>query len=325
MALTTAINQVGKREDLSDIIAVADSKSTPLTSRINKGKKPTNMLFSFQADAYDTAKAGGVTDGKDVATADYENKAANRKQIDARCEVFRRTPMVGFIAEEVSNVAGAPSEFARAKAKCAIEIKRDMETELLSTQDSSADNGTNGSKTRGLGAWIQNTAQTDLPVDSSFRTPVASIYSGTMANFDELALRGLLQSRFQQVGVTDSLLMVCGVEVRNAINDFARYVPNKTGSTVVVRGFDQGKSTTISTAIDIYEGDYGSVELVTSLFVPTTKTAYVLDLGFAELRTHTAPNYKPLPDQGGGPRGLIQAIVGLAVTNPLAHCKVSAS
>lgn len=324
MALTTQINQVGAREDLADIIAVADMKSTPLSTRIPKGSKPTNMLFSYQADAYAAAKAGGVPDGTDVTTSDHENAAANRKKLDARCEVFRRTPRVGFIAEDVQNVAGVASEFAKAKAKKVIELKRDIETELLSAQESAADNGTTGSKTRGLGKWIQNGAQTDLPVDASFRTPTASIYSAAMADFDELDLRALLQSRFEQVGVADNLLMLAGTEVRNAINDFARYIPNKTGSTIV-RTFDQGRSSTINSTIDIYEGDYGTVEIVTSLFVPNTKTAYIIDMGFAELRTHTAPNFKPLPDNGGGPIGLIQAIVGLAVTNPLAHCKISAT
>lgn len=323
MALTTQINQVGAREDLSDIIAVADMKSTPFTSRVPKGAKPTNMLFEFQMDAYDSAKAGGVSDGTDVTT--FENKAANRKRAGARCEVFRRTPMVGFIAEEVQNVAGVSSEFAKAKAKSVVEIKRDMETELLSAQDSSADTGTVGAKTRGLGKWIQNAAQSDLAVDAAFRTPTASIYSGTMAAFDELALRGLLQSRFEQVGVSDKLVLFCGTEVRNAINDFSRYSPNKTGYTAVSRFDGSLESGKVGGTVDIYEGDFGTVEVVTDLFVPTSKTGYIIDLNFVELRTHTAPNFKPLPDLGGGPRGIIQAIVGLAVTNPLAHGKISAS
>jgi hypothetical protein len=44
-----------------------------------------------------------------------------------------------------------------------------------------------------------------------------------------------------------------------------------------------------------------------------------------ELRTHTAPYFQQLPDLGGGPRGIVETIVALAVTNPLAHAQIAAS
>jgi len=38
-------DQVGKRESLSDVIAMVDSKDTPVASMIPKGKKPGKVLL----------------------------------------------------------------------------------------------------------------------------------------------------------------------------------------------------------------------------------------------------------------------------------------
>lgn len=333
MPSTLQTNQVGAREDLSDIIAVVDAKSMPFTSKLRKGTKPTNMLYSFQFDRYDAPKAGGVPDGKDVTA--FENKAANRYQASARAEVFRRSPMVGFIAENVQQVAGvSEGEMARAKRKASMEIKRDMEVTLLSAQESAADDGINGSKQRGFQKWIQATAQTELPItDANFLTPSGSIYSGAIADFSEDSLRTLLQTRYEQTGMAKELVLFAGTSVKNAITDFGRYQPNKASNTVVRQFEGTMKEKAFSMAIDIYEGDYGTVEVIPDLWVGATtggnaanqKHAALVDMEFAEIRTHTAPYYRDLPDLGGGPRGIIEAIVSLCITNPLAHGKIAAS
>lgn len=50
MAMLFEYNQVGKRESLSDIIAMVDAKDTPVASMIPKGKKPGNTYLQWQAD-----------------------------------------------------------------------------------------------------------------------------------------------------------------------------------------------------------------------------------------------------------------------------------
>jgi hypothetical protein len=56
-------NQVGIREDLSDEIAVADAKNTPLVTMAPKGAKPGNMLMSWQVDAEHDVSTAGTLDG----------------------------------------------------------------------------------------------------------------------------------------------------------------------------------------------------------------------------------------------------------------------
>src|SRR3954469_14841854 len=147
---------VGKREDLADMVYVADRKVTPGLSSIKKGEKLRNMLYDFIVKSYGSRKSGGVPDGKDVDAFDAQSP---KKVLQARGEVFRRAPMVGFIAQKMSQaggVAGTPNLFNEAKADQTIEHKRDMEKELWSEQDSRPDDGVNGSKARGLGLWISH-------------------------------------------------------------------------------------------------------------------------------------------------------------------------
>jgi hypothetical protein len=333
MPVTNEITQIGKREDLADIIAVADAKKTILASLINKGRKPTNSKFGWQVDKYADASTAGTIDGTDVSA--YENAAENRARLENHVQVFRRTPRVTRLAEYVSTVAGVNNadmqgvaggtEFARAKAKKVIEVKRDIETTLLSDNDAQADDGSVPYKTRGLGVFLQNSAQSYLPVPSAYRTPSASIYSGAASSFAEDDARTLLQTRWENTGTPDgNLIGIMGSTIKNRWTDFIRYQPTVSSFTSI-RYFENSDMRKLETVVDFYTGDYGTVELHLSSFLPNNKRAYILDPAYLELRTHTAPYIEQLPDLGGGPRALIEAIVGLAVLNPLAHAKIAAS
>jgi hypothetical protein len=333
MASTAELTQIGKREDLSDIIAVADAKSTPLKTAIRKGRPVKNTFVEWQLDAYDAAQTDGSLDGEDVST--YEDAAANRERIGVYVQELRRTPKVNQMAEEISDVAGinhadpqgvrGSTEFARAKAKKIVEIGRDIEKTLLSDNETQQQSGANPYKTRGLGKWIQNTAQAVHPVPAAFRTPSASVYASTIASFDEDDFRGLLQSRWNETGSADDLMLFCGAGVKNRVTDFSRYEPTVNGYTNVRRFNNGGESTKVSSAVDIYHGDYGTVTVVLDNFVPTANTGYVLDMRDVELRTKGNPSYRDLPDLGGGPRGLIRAVIALTMGNPLNHCKIAGS
>ena len=339
MAATSYISSVGKREDLADIIAVVDAKETVLTSTIRKGKKPANALTEWQVDNYPSTSTSGVVDGTDVTSfSSGENYASGRARIGNYIQTFRRVPAVSRLEENVAVVAGVSNpdpmgvagstEFARAKAKATIMVKRDVETALLSDNAAQADNGTVPFVTRGLGKWLNVAASKDSvqPVPDAYCLPSASVFSAaSITTFTEDSLRGLLQSRWSQTGKSGNLLGIVGANVKNAVSDFSRYLPNKTSNTSV-RFYNQSpEDKKVTTAVDIYSGDYGDVELFLSAFTPDSYRGYILDPEYLELRTHTAPYFQQLPDLGGGPRGIVETIVALAVTNPLAHAKIAAT
>ena len=326
MPATNNVNQVGPRLDIADIIAVADMRNTPFATMVAKTKQAQSALFSNQADAYDDPKIAGAIDGQDVK--EFEDGAKHRGLISGRVKIFERTAMVTTVKEAVANrggIAAVKSEFARSKAKKAIEFKRDQEATFLGDQDSAADTGAAAGQTRGVGAWISATAQGDQPVPSQFLTPSGCIYGGTAAAFDEAALRGLLQARYEQVGLPQGVLVaLCGTAIKNIVSDFSRYNESKDGQSNV-RFYQNVELTKVRNTVDMYEGDYGEVEFHLDNFLPDQKRAYVLDMDYWDQYFLKNPTWTDLQNEGGGPRALLQGILGLLCENPKGQIKIAAT
>lgn len=325
MPQTSAINQTGKLLDISDIIAVADMKNTPFATMIPKTRKAKATLFSNQADAYDDPDTNGSIDGKDVT--EFEDAAKNRGLISGRCMTLEKTAKVTTAAEAVAQaggIAGVSSEMARSKAKKAVEYKRKQEKVFLGDQDSCEDTGVAAAQTRGAGAFVQSAAQADLPVPAQFRTPAGCIFADVIANFSEAVLRGLLQARFEQVGLPSGVLTgVVGSQIKNVVTDFSRYSTDKAGQSNV-RYYQTTNLTKYTAMVDVYEGDYGTVEFHLDNFLPDQYRGYILDMDFWAQYNLKNPNWTDLPDLGGGPRSLMQGILGLMCENPLGQIKIKA-
>lgn len=332
MPLLTEPNQVGKREDLSDLISVVDAKETPLSSMIPKGQKPANSIFDWQVDAYDKPSQSGVVDGSDVTT--FKNKAANRVKLSGRVQWVREPWMVSKLAQDLSNVAGVDSEKARAVAKCLTELKRSIEAVIGSDGESQEDNGNDKAYlTRGLGSWISNSAQSDLPVPAAFRTPSASINTTASASLTETHVQDVLESSFQQSGRRSGFKLVCGTKMKRVFTGFGQYVGDKA-SNLAVRRMNQSDPSMIQANVGVFEGDFGTIELIPDLWLAysggdatsgTNYRGYLLDMDMLELRFLERPGNVELEDKGGGPRGYADTIFGLVVKNPLGLGKFAAT
>ena len=332
MSATLITSQTGIRQDLSDLIAVVDAKTCPVVSMAKKGAEPINPLTQWQADSYGTPTLAGVLSNADVTDANYEDQAANRVLLSARIQKFRRVPSVDDLAQNVSEVAGIGKkrEMARAVTRSLEMLKRDMESTFCSNQESQEQSGASPYLTRGLGRWIQNAAQSDLPVNASYRTPAASVLTTAPSALTETAVQGLLQSLFLQSGKVQSYSLVCGPALKRAFTGFTRtqFASTNVGSSI--RTLTQSaESNKITSTIDIFEGDFGSLELIPSLFMAQDASGataadeklgrgYVLDMDMVELRYNRKPRYQELEDRGGGSRGIVDAICALCVKSPLA-------
>jgi hypothetical protein len=334
MAGLLEINQVGKREDFADVIAMVDNKSLPFTSMVPKGSEPANTIFDWQADAYAPAALGGVVDGADVLSTDYINEAANRAKLHGRVQKFRRPFLVSDMAQNVSDVAGIGKrgEMKRAISHAIIELKRNMEATFCSDQDSQADNGTTlPYLTRGMGKWLSSAAQTDLPVPAAYLTPAASIITKTTATTLESDYNSMCQSVYQQTGQQKDFDLICGTAVKSMFSSFAAWVPASVTTQAVRRYNADSSDGSIVNNIDFWQGDFGSVKLILSLFLALDSApgniqngrAYMINWDNVELRYGRTPMYTELPNMGGGPRGYVDAIAALAVFNPLGFGKVS--
>lgn len=328
----------GKREDLMDMIALVDAKDTPFTSMAKKGSKPGNMYFRWQSDSLPSPIVGGTVDGTDVSS--YDNYTVNfRTELANYAQIFRRAVRVSRLTNDIADVAGVRDELAANVSKAITGIKRDMEVTFVSNQVSQVDNGTNAYRTAGVQTWI-STAGTGTPtpgdIPSAFRTPSASILTGASSSLTDTTVQGLLKSIFDQTGHYTSFDCIVGTDLKRAFTSLLGTTALTTTSTAGVTGAGATKVQTFQRdaaadtyiqALDIFEGDFGRVRLHPTTFMGTvsgttyTPTSYkglVLDMNLIEVRYGgNVANVTALPDYGGGPARLVEAVAGLVVGNPL--------
>jgi hypothetical protein len=332
MPATLITSQTGIRQDLSDLIAVVDAKTCPVVSMAKKGAEPINPLTQWQADGYAaTTVPAGVLSNTDVSSSDFVDNAANRVLLSARIQKFREVPSVDDLANTVSEVAGIGKrrEMARAVTKSLEQLKRSMEAAFCSDQESVEQSGSTPYKTRGLGKWIQNGAQSDLPVNASYRTPTGSINATATASLTENNIQDMLQSIYEQTGKGQTYSLVCGPALKRQFTSFTRTQFGSTNVASAIRVLNQKDENKIVSTVDIFEGDFGTLELIPSLFLAADASGagatavkngrgYVLDMDMVELRYNRKPRFQELEDRGGGPRGIVDAICALCVKSPLA-------
>ena len=325
--------QVGAREDLADLIAIADQKATPLVSAARKSTAPTNPLFSWLVDGYAAVDRSGVLSNEDATT--FSNPAEQRARLYGRIQKLWRKPKVSDIAESVSDVAGLgiKREMANAVTRSLKEIARDLEATFCSDQDSTEESGATPFRTRGLGSWISSSAQSDsgTAVPAAYRTPSTSISTVSIADTTESVIQGLLQSVYEQTGKSKTFTLLCGPTLKRRFTEMTQVQFGTTNTAAVVRTYNADLSDNkISYKVDVFSGDFGEIMLVPSLYIRTDVSAaaslrsgFLVDMDGVHIRYNRRPRYTPLPDLGGGPRGVIDTIAALQVDNPLTHGKIA--
>jgi hypothetical protein len=323
----------GLREDLADVISVIDQKNTPVTSRIKAGSDLTNgSVFSWQADSYNDPSFDGVLTNADVTT--FDDPAKNRVLLSGRAQKFRRSIKVDDFAQNVDNIAGVgkKKEMARGVSRALIELKRDMESAFCSDSESQEQAGVNPFRTRGLGRWVQAAAQSDLPVPAAFRTPSASVTATATSSLTESDVAAVLQSVYEQTGTIDTMDLVTGPNLKKRFSEFTRF-SSGTNTALSTRQYTASlNDRTVISTVDTYIGDFGTINLVPTLFNAKDSAAavqsargYLLNMDMLEARYGRRPRFQELEDQGGGPRGLVDAIAALVCWNPKGLGKFSAS
>jgi hypothetical protein len=319
-------SQVGKREDLADYISLVDAKDTPFVAMAPKGSKPNNTYLQWQADNFPATATTGTVDGTDVTSSDYQNLNSGRALLTNYVQVFRRPVRVSPLSVDVSIVAGLKDELAGMVAKGITLMKRDMEATFLSANDGQADNGTNPYLTKAMGTWISTSGGSTPAVPSAFRTPSASIVGGSAASttLDESMVQGLLTSIWGQTGTFRDYDGIVGSSVKRAFTNllFTTSQNANTNTASSIRTFNrEADAETFLSSVDVFEGDFGRIRLHPDAFMPAAYKGYVIPMDLCEIRYSSLPEVKDLPDYGGGPARLIEAVAGLVVKNPLAFGK----
>jgi len=317
VAKSTTYNTSGNREDLTSVISLLEPESTPLVSMMKKGKA-TGTFVEWQADKLGTPEFDGVSEGEDVSS--FKNQAADRARLGNYIQKFRDTFMTSDL-QELVDVAGVSSEFARAESHAVRNVKRSLEAAFCSAQDRQAEAGSGTPyKTRGLLKWLGSGGQpSDIP--AAYQC-VASDTTGTQT---EATFNSVLQELYEANGMPGGqLTLIAGPSLKQEISNFSRQLAATNGTYVVNQDAESRK---ITLSVNIYEGDFGNVFVTPSLFVNRTSgsdtvdadAGLLVDPEYVGMHSLKAESATELEDQGGGRRGFVDVIAGLACYSPKAH------
>jgi hypothetical protein len=229
-------------------------------------------------------------------------------------------------------------ELANGIAKKLVEIKRDMESTFMCTnQPSQMDTGVGGNayRTGSLGNWLNADNSANIgacAAGSPFKPASGAIDTTAAASFVEATAQNVLTAIYSATGTFRDYDCILGSTLKRAFTNLTASgsvvvtTPNTGVAATSVRTFNQDLGAdTFKASIDVFEGDFGRLILHPTQFIGstpgTTLTAtptkgYVIPMDMVEVRYAKLPQVKNLPDSGGGPARLVEAIAGLVVKNP---------
>lgn len=268
MAKYQTYTTIGIREDIADIIYSISPTETPFMSGVAK-TKATNTLHQWQTDALAAVAANAAVEGADItyATLSPTVMETNFTQISTKGIQVAAT-------NEAVTSAGRSNEMAYQVAKAAKELKRDMETALLSNVAKAVGNATTARKLGGVPTWCETNV--DAGTNGAGAGNGAIRTDGTQRAFTEAQLKGILVKCYNQGG-NPNMIMV------NAFNK-----QKLSGFTGGSTRFDAAEDRRLITSIDVYESDFGTMQVAPNRFIRGAngtaakigQDAHILDMEF---------------------------------------------
>lgn len=290
---------VGDREDLTDAIYQISPEKTPFTSMAGKGKAK-NTLHEWQVD--ELAAPDGANARPEGNEASFTSPAPTVR-VGNHCQISDKTAIVAETVEAITK-AGRKSEMSKQMAKRTAELKRDVETIVMSNQGAdSAD----PRKLGGLEAWLKTNTDfegtgTD-PVYTSIPTDPRN--DGVQRALTEAMLKNVVQLAWTEGGEPD--VIMAGAFNKSAISAFA-------GNADKVFNLNSAKPGVIVAAMDVYVSDFGTLKVIPNRW-QRTRSVFVLDMNLVEIDYLRGYKTSPLAKTGDATKRLINVEYTLKVKN----------
>ena len=298
MATYKTYDTIGIREDLQDAIYDISPTTTPFMSTVGR-TKAKNTYHEWQTDSLaDVNLANAQVEGADAvsSTLTPTTRVGNYTQISDKVIQVSTT-------DDVVDKAGRSTETAYQLSKASAEIKRDMESILLSDQAKNAGNNATGfpatSEARllgGLASWI-----TTNSVDTA---------GGALT---ETMLKEAVLKAYNSGGEPDVLLV--SPANKQVVSEFEGIAAQRYEAP-------KSKATTIIGAADVYLSDFGSVNVVPDRFL-SDDYSFVLDPSMASVAYLRPFKSQKLAKMGDSEKHLLNVEYTLVVNNEAAHAMMS--
>lgn len=238
-------DQVGKREDVEDIIYDISPTTTPMLSSIGSSTAAAT-LHQWLQDELAAVATNASVEGADAGTASTITQTVKT----ANTQIFDKVVQVSGTAEAVGTY-GRTSDLAYAIAKAGKEIKRDIEHSFVGAGQ--AGTAGNGSTARQLTSAANQIASATTNTAGSNRA------------FTEALLLDVLQKCYEEGGEPNQVQVTPSHSV--TVAGFA---------TASGRQRDFATGTTLVNAVDIIISPFGQVSVVPNRFL-NANTCLVLD------------------------------------------------
>lgn len=243
--LTTS--DVGRREDLTDIIYRISPTQTPILNMAAKSKA-TNTLHEWQVQDLASAVTNNAQAEGDDASAKSVTPTArltNRTQISTKTVIVSGT-------EQSSNTAGVKDMMGYQVGLASLEIKRDMESSLCQLDVTA----TSPRQSRGLRGWVVDNVNNNGGTLASY-TSNTGYTAGTLRNFAESQVKDVLQKIFTAGGEPDTIMLPPALK-----QTFSGFTGNATR-------FDKSEDAKLYASVDVYVSDFGELQAVPNRFQAT--------------------------------------------------------
>jgi hypothetical protein len=316
-------NLVGKRQEILDKVFNVESDKTPFLSSLKAGKTPVQSVATWLAEVYPAVASTGVLDG----TAATTPNRVDRLLLTGIVQQFRQEWGVTQRAQ-LTETAGVRDEAARQMMAAMVLLKRQIEQQFLSVDDSAEESGQTPFTTRGVLKWLTNAAQTNHIVPAALRPAAASAYTGAVASFEDTAFRALMDAAYAARKAPVDLDAFVGVELKKAIDALTNIYPSATTSAQVRTVYNVNDPSTYQNKVDFLRCSTGNVRVHLDPFIAITsstgaasaytpKSGVFVDLAMWDIGWMAKPANTNLADDGSGKKGFIDAFALLRCLNPL--------
>lgn len=322
----------------------------PVTMMIPKKPAPLRNIHEWQLKNFAAPDYTAIAEGVKPTDANFQNNLANKNMLAGRFQKIWRPIAVTKEAKLMANQYSVSNLLADNIADKTAELYVDIESLLLSDQDSKPAASGVGSQTRSIVRWASNNdarfvAGTGANNDSATippsysvagsgvagsaggpvtRTPLASIVAGaTAATITEAQLNTLILSvattrKKQGMRFTG----LCQPDVRNTFDDFSKVDKTFTGTAnYPVSRFAQEQGS-IDREITRYKSSMGSVELMTTFRMTSEVLFLLLSPELLALKYAQSVMVTPLAENAVQDERVIDVLLVNEMLNPQAFGKI---
>lgn len=299
----SAYDQVGIREDLTDVIHDVSPTDTPFYSSVAK-TKATNTYHEWQTDALRAAAANAHIEGDDTVAS---SRSATVR-LGNYTQIFKDAVQTTG-TDKALNKAGRGDEMDYQMVKVGYELRLDIEKALLANSARVAGSDVLARQLAGVPAWLYT--NTVFESGSSGADPTgdgtnARTDDGTPVAFSQTRLNTCLQSVWENSNRMGNLTVLLGAfQMTKALT----FTGNNNQRATV-----QASGAKVMNVIDVYMTPWGVVDFVMSRHV-RPRDVLVLDTGMWKIPVARGFETDPLAKTGDSERKQILTELSLESCN----------